>query len=146
MSHIHTLLLLTSMKGIHKQQKENLAQRMLSKRVSSSATSHHVTQDSTTHQPTPMGNWCSSNPYSFKNNAQIEKHQHRSTVEAKRARAEATQAQQSQGAMQGKDPPRQSTTTFLPPLHCLQPLLLWLFKFSTDSSAEPIPVYLRHVS
>lgn len=77
------------MKGIYKQQKENLVQRMLSKKASSSATSHPVTQDSTTHQSIPMGDWCSTSPYLFKNYAWIKKHQHRSTVEAKKPHAKA---------------------------------------------------------
>lgn len=43
-------------------------------RVSSSAASYHVIQGSTTHQPTPMGNKCSSSHISYKNYGQIKKH------------------------------------------------------------------------
>lgn len=67
---------------------ESRARDVLKKKSSSSATSHHVTQDSTIQ--TPMGEWCSSSPYPFENYAQIKRHQHRSTVEAKKACAEAT--------------------------------------------------------
>lgn len=67
---------------------ESHARDVLKKKSSSSATSHHITQDSTTQ--TPMGDCCSSSPYPFKNYVQIKKHQHRSTVEAKKTCAKAT--------------------------------------------------------
>lgn len=62
------------------------------------------------------------------------------------AQEQQTQVQQSQVTMQVNDPPQQNTTTLSSPLHCLQPLLLWNFKISTDPIEEPVAVYTRHIS
>lgn len=131
------------MKGVHQQQK-NLVQVMLSKRVSSSATWHCATQGSITHQPTPMDDWCSSSPYSFKNYVRTEKHQHRSTLEVKKACTETQTGPKEPRSNAREGPSLAKHLHLLPPLNCLQ--LLRRFKFSTDPTAEPVPVYLRHVS